>query len=854
VLSIGKLAPGRQEYYLRSVADGIEEYYVGSGEAPGRWVGQASERLGLSGEVNGTSLTAVLDGIDPSTGVELEARHRARRVPGFDATLSAPKSVSILFAIGGRDVAAEISAAHDLAVDAALGMLEAEASRARRGHGGADQLVGDGFVGAAFRHRTSRAGDPQLHTHVLVANLVHVEAQDRWSALHAKPLYLWAKPAGYVYGAQLRAELTRRLGVEWGPVVKGMAEIEGVPKGLLRELSTRRLAIEDRLAEVGEAGGRAAQVAAYGTRPRKESLNLADLIPRWEATAAAHGLDATKVIELTSVIARHEPALPDTPGLFAHLAGPEGLTLNRSHFGRREVIESIAAAMPEGADVAHIVATAEGFLRSGYAIPLDPPGVSCDRVATVDRSELPVPVPSRWTTADLLATERHLLELVEMRRSTSAGLVRPQTLEALLDEQSLLSDEQREMVESMTRSGNAIDLVEGAAGAGKTMGLRVAAGAWNASRHVVVGAALSARAAQQLQHGSGIRSVTLDRLLIDLDRPDTAGLTERHVVVVDEAAMVGTRKLTRLLDHAAQADAKVVLVGDHHQLPEIEAGGAFAALTRRLDTSHLVDNRRQVEPWEREMLAELRAGDAAVVYPRLEDHDRIHVQASPADARAELVRDWLAARSAGSDSLMLAPRQAQVDQLNDAARALLQDEGLLGPDAVEWHDRQFAVGDEVVALRNDYRLGVLNGTRGAIADIDPDAGQFTITTETDNRVALPTSYAEAGFLTHGYAVTIHKAQGLTVDRALILTEGGLSREHAYTALSRGTERNDLYAAAAADPRATERHLDEVAADPVEELRNNLQRSVAELLTVEQLQESRPEHQRDIDVPDLGISL
>ncbi len=225
------------------------------------------------------------------------------------------------------------------------------------------------------------------------------------------------------------------------------------------------------------------------------------------------------------------------------------------------------------------------------------------------------------------------------------------------------------------------------------------------------------------------------------------------------------------------------------------------------------------------------------------------------------MQDWLAARTEGSNALMLAPRQAQVDQLNDAARVLLQDQGLLGPDLVEWHERRFTIGDEVVALRNDYRLGVLNGTRGVITRIDPDAGQFTITTDVDAHIELPTSYAEAGLLTHGYAVTIHKAQGLTVDRALILTEDGLSREHAYTALSRGIDRNDLYAAAA-DPRATERHLDEVSLDPVDKLRTDLQRSVADLLAIEQLPEPWseqlptpwPVHQHEIEGPDLGIGL
>lgn len=850
MLSIGKLAPGRQQYYLDTVAAGVEDYYTGSGEAPGQWLGSGSERLGLTGEVDAAHLQAVLDGRDPHTGEALGRAPGKGRVPGFDLTFCAPKSVSILFALGDPAAVAEIREAHDAAVASALRLLEDETCVVRRGHAGAKELTGDGFVAAGFRHRTSRAAEPHLHTHVLIANMAHAPVDDRWTALHARPVYHWAKTAGYVYSAELRGELTRRLGLEWGPVVNGMADLEGVPQPLVRALSSRRRDIEAAMEDNGVTGGRAAQVAAYATRTRKVAVNLPDLIPQWSAIAAAHGLDAPRLADLTSGVGRHEPALPDTKTLFSHLAGPEGLAEHRSHFGRKEVIEAIAAAMPQGADAAHITATADTFLQTAYAVALDPPGFDPERVEDAEAARA---ASTRWTTADLLATERHLLELVARDHATTAGVVNTVTLEQVLTRHPELSGEQRRMVENVTRSGNTIDLVEGAAGAGKTMALRAAAQAWDESRQVVVGAALSARAARQLQDGSGIQSATLDRLLNDLDRPDTSGLTGRHVVVVDEAAMVGTRKLTRLLDHADAAGAKVVLVGDPHQLPEIEAGGAFAALAQRLDPSHLVDNRRQVEGWERAMLADLRSGDTSGIVGSLEEHDRLHVGATPDDARTELVHDWLAARTQGSNALMLAPRQSEVDQLNDEARAMLQRDGLLGPDAVEWFGRRFAVGDEVVALRNDYRLGVLNGTRGVIAEIDPDAGQFTITSDENEQIVMPTAYAEAGLLTHGYAVTIHKAQGLTVDRALILGEGGFSREHAYTALSRGIERNDLYLATA-DPRVLERHLDEVALGPVDALRAALQRSSSETLAIEQLSGVGFDRGPAVDEPELDIGL
>lgn len=212
MLSIGKLSPGRADYYLDTVAKGAEEYYVGSGEAPGQWIGRGAERLGLSGEVAGPDLGHVLGGRD-TAGNALLARQGPERMPGFDCTFNAPKSVTLLFALGSDEARRQVRAAHDAAVDAALTVLESEACRVRRGRGGTDVLPGEGFVAGAFRHRTSRSGDPHVHTHVVVANLARSAADGRWTALDGRQLYAWCRTAGFLYEAHLRAELTSRLGV-----------------------------------------------------------------------------------------------------------------------------------------------------------------------------------------------------------------------------------------------------------------------------------------------------------------------------------------------------------------------------------------------------------------------------------------------------------------------------------------------------------------------------------------------------------------------------------------------------------------------------------------------------------------
>jgi conjugative relaxase-like TrwC/TraI family protein len=269
VLSIGKLGQGQADYYLESVAQGIEDYYTGAGEAPGRWLGSAARELGMGGEVEDDDLHAVLNGLSPRTGDPLAAPHGGARVPGFDLTFSAPKSVSVAFELGDAEVTREVREAHELAVTGALDYMERHAAVARRGHGGVEIVPGNGFVAAAFRHRTSRAGDPQLHTHVLVANMTR-GPDDRWTALDGRRVYAHAKTAGYLYQAQLRTELVRRLGVEWTQVHNGTAEIAGIPAPVLRAFSRRRIEIEQAMADRGDRSSKAAQVATLDSRRAKD--------------------------------------------------------------------------------------------------------------------------------------------------------------------------------------------------------------------------------------------------------------------------------------------------------------------------------------------------------------------------------------------------------------------------------------------------------------------------------------------------------------------------------------------------------------------------------------------------------
>ncbi len=689
---------------------------------------------------------------------------------GFDLTFCAPKSVSLLWAFGSPDTAAAVVAAHEAAVRSALGVMEVEAGRVRRGRGGAHVLPAEGLVAGGFRHRTSRAGDPHLHTHVVTANIGFCAEDGRWSALDTRHLYRWAQPVGYLYEAQLRHELTARLGVAWGPVVNGIADLAGVPRPMIDEFSTRRREILEHLEAHGTGGGRAAQVATYATRRPKTPTGAAvDLRAGWVDHAHDAGYEP-RALEGTVSRGHRVDQGVDRAVLFAELAGPEGVTARRSTFDRRDALKAVCQRLPAGAPVAAVVGLVNGFL-------------ACDQVVGWGDAD-----PStRWTTLDLLAFERHLVDTAIATRRNGVAQVPPGMVTAALDTHPGLADEQRWMVSRLCRSGHGVDIVIGAAGSGKTSGLAVARRAWETSGHAVIGCALAARAAQQLEDGAGIPSTTLDRLLGELDN-GRRHLGFRHVVIVDEAGMVGTRHLDRLLHHTSATGAKLVLVGDPAQLPSIEAGGALAGLARRLRPRHLTENHRQTEPWEQKALAGMRAGSKSDVARAYTDHDRVE---DHTDIDTVIDR-WVAARSRGSDVLLLAGRRDQVTALNRAARARLQAEGAVGPDRCVLGGRPYAIGDHVVTLRNDRTVGVLNGTRGVITAIDDN--RLRLRLRDGRRVNIPHAYAEAGWVDHGYALTIHKAQGLTAEETITLADDTLAREHAYVALSRGRLSNRLIVA------------------------------------------------------------
>jgi Ti-type conjugative transfer relaxase TraA len=397
--------------------------------------------------------------------------------------------------------------------------------------------------------------------------------------------------------------------------------------------------------------------------------------------------------------------------------------------------------------------------------------------------------PARYSTRQMVEAEWRMVGAAERMAAAASHGVEWRHVEGALLRRPELSDEQRSAVLHMTAAGR-IATVAGAAGAGKSTTLATAREGWEAQGYRVRGAALAGKAADGLTESAGIPSRTVHSLEYAW-KSGKDQLTNRDVLVIDEAGMVGSRQLGRVLEQADRAGAKVVLVGDARQLQPIEAGAAFRAIAERVGVVEVETIRRQHEAWARQAsqdFARGAIGDGLEAYRR---RGEIQLVGSREEAKAALARDWMEARRAGS-SLILAHTNEDVHDLNQAVRAARQAAGELGEGvafSATKGGREFAAGDRFVFLENNRDLGVKNGTLGTV--LEAREGKLEVELDTGARVQV--RQAEYANVDHGYALTIHKAQGITVDRAHVLASGGMDRHLAYVAMTRHRERVTLYA-------------------------------------------------------------
>lgn len=759
-----------------------------------------------------------------------EVRRAPTAVIGYDLTFSVPKSVSLLWARAEGPRQDAIVAAVQDAVAAGVAYLQENAAFVRSG---SSTQRADGLLAASYLHGTSRALDPQLHAHVVVANMAE-RSDGAVRALDGRPLFAHAKTASYLAGAELRHQLTRRLGVEWEQAERGLADVAGVPRAAIVEMSKRSAQLDAVLPELeafyasgNGLGARGRQVAAYITRAAKDDhgVDPEALRPWWGSQLDSVGFGARAVERCYDRQAA--PSLvtqEQRRALFAHLASPGGVTEMAATFGRRDVIQHIADWAGDRLPAGQVCDLADTWLASDVVVRLEVArrcdGRSADVVRLRDgRRVNALSSEPAFTTQAMLGVEERLFATYERGRHAGAGVVPTAQLDAVLAARPELGEDQVSMVRSICTSGHRLQCVLGPAGSGKTFALAAAARAWEDAGYHPIGAVVQGTATEVLRDATAMDCSTVASLVYRLDQGFTT-LDDRSVVVVDESSTLANRDLARLAGHVERAGAALRLIGDPAQHSAVAAGGGWRALLERYpqDRAELTERRRQMAPEMTEVRlasVDYAAGRISEAVERLRRDDRVVEADSPEELLDALAADWYVdrlqrcANPGVARSSMTADHHFERRELNARARALLAGDGTLTGPVVEVAGQCFQAGDEVVAMEQDRRLRarpgrdpdfVRNGERGRVVEARPGRHPVVVVDfERRGQVEVGEAHLTkrvrpgvVGQLAHAYAVTSNMAQGETYQAGRHLTSDASSRQGVYVGLTRGRSDARLY--------------------------------------------------------------
>jgi len=814
-------------------------------------------------------------------------RQKTSAVAGFDLTFTPVKSVSALWAVAPREVSEQIEAAHESAIAAAVTYLEKHACFTRVGTGGVAQVDGNGLIAAQFTHRDSRAGDPNLHTHVAISNKVAATMPDgttKWLALDGAALYRNNVPASEVYNTVLEAQLRERIGVRFTERAstdrskRPVREIDGMDERLAERWSSRSAAIKLRTAELARTfqadHGREptaieaislAQQATLETRAAKhEPVSHADQRSGWRAEAIEILGSQKALSKLVSSITAHTAAEATTDFDHAWVRETAERSLDivsrkRSRFLRHniraEVVRQVRTFDPPAERIDALVEKVTD-LACGNELSIDLSGAAdtdpaADIAPHVMRRRDGADVHTRHesqllTTAAVLDAEARIVALAG--RTDGIAIDDKHVEIALLESAANgldLNAGQRSLVRAMATSGAKVQLALAPAGTGKTASMKALTTAWQNAAGRVVGFAPTAAAAAVLRQDILTTTDTLAKF-VDITQRLREGrsvkvpqwytdIGEDTLVIVDEAGMTGTLDLDEAITALVERGATVRLIGDDQQLASVASGGVLRDIHDRIGALSLSQVVRFRDPAEGAASLALRDGDEAAIGFYI-DHGRVHV-GSIATVTDDAYTAWAADHAAGKDALMLAPTRELVAELNTRARTdrLAATGTRVGREAVLADGLMASAGDTVRTRSNDRRNPlsqtdwVRNGDRWIVEKVGRDGSLRVRHIELGRTVTLDADYVQSA-TELGYAGTVHSAQGSTADTCHVVATGDETRQLAYVGLTRGKQANHLYLATASDgdmhTAMTERGM--LPPTAVDDLREILRRDGAQV--------------------------
>ncbi len=805
------------------IAEPNPEYYFQPGLPEGQWCGSGSRLLGLHGTVTEDDLRAILAGFAPDGRKLVVNAGTERRRVGWDFTLSAPKSLSVIWSQATPEMRKRIEELHELAAAEAFRYVEEFAAVTRVGKAG-HTWIKSNLVIASFRHGTSRELDPQLHTHYLVTN-IGVREDGKTSALHSPLLFEHKMTIGAIYRLQLEFLLRHELGLLTERDGTSF-RVLGVPQDLCREQSKRRQQVESAMGSAGLHSAKAAAMATLSTRKWKGPLPSEDeLFAKWHEENGRYAFDEAAIQVL---LGQAKPANLEEELVAAVREGLDSLLASQAHFSQQELVRAIAiASIGRGIPPNIIWRTVEQMVAQGCFVNLTP------------QERFP-----RYTTQEMLAIEKKILDAVQAMNNNDSHVLPKEFVEKYLDanlplkftplDESRRNSEQREAIKHLTLRLGQVQCAQGLAGTGKSFVLGRCCELWQAFGYRVVGMALAGVAKENLAQGSGIPSETVALRLLQLDwkrdflrhharqlkrllsgksthiYTPSFQLDQRTVVVLDEAGMVGTKDMAALIEHIKASGAKLVLVGDRKQLQPIEAGGPFGAIqkvTGAVKLKHIIrqvlDEKDDDPSWARKAIALLSEGKASEALELYSARDMITVSEDRETAMESLIKDWSTPGLKNPNSnLIFASTRAEVRDLNEMCQAAQrashsgpavkplrfeskQDDGSTIP--VELYP-----GDAVIFNKKSRILGIENGNLGTVVALNRQKKTVAVRLKDGNRNVL-VPLRDYPYVDLGYAMTVHRAQSTTIDNGFVLLGGKMQDLHSsYVGASRARHCTRFY--------------------------------------------------------------
>lgn len=830
-----KVYPNDVSPFRMEVAQRLGDWNEDRGH-PRDWAVPVDDRARIRTEV-ATELFRSEHGRDPEDAREIAAtiaknsRPRTTAVAGYDLTFSPVKSVSALWAVADPQTAARIERAHQAAVKDALRFIEEHALYTRTGKNGVRQLEVRGLVATAFTHRDSRAGDPDLHTHIAVANKVQTE-DGRWLSIDGRVLYKANVSASETYNTALEKHLGADLGLRFAERQatdarkRPVREVVGVDPRLNEKWSARRASIEARRSELAQQFQRShgrpptsvesirlAQKATLETREaKKHPRTLAEQRLHWHAQAKEVLGGQPKVEQMIRAALR--PAAGRGEQVDAQWISRTGASILKTIESRRstwqvwhvraEAQRRARVANVTTAEVDHLVDRLVDQVLTKESVRLAHADDGIREPAQQRRrdqeSVYTVHGADRYSSVRVMTAEQRLVEAAGRRdgRTATGEAVDLALLESTANGVTLNAG-QSALVRGMATSGARLQLAIAPAGAGKTTAMRTLSSAWSNSGGAVLGLAPSAAAAAALREQIDTSTDTLAKLTWGIEHDDLPqwahDIGPETLVVIDEAGMADTLSLDSAVQFVLDRGANVRLIGDDQQLAAIGAGGVLRDIDATHGSLRLSELMRFADPAEGAASLALREGRVEALGFYL-DHGRAHV-GDLATMTEDVFAGWQTDRSRGLDAIMLAPTRELVAELNERARAHRLDGGTPGREVALSDGLSASVGDLIITRSNDRRVRmsdtdwVKNGDRWTILEVHDSGAVSAQHAQNGHMVTLRPDYvAESTEL--GYATTVHAAQGVSVDAMHGLATGEESRQQVYTMLTRGRLSNDIY--------------------------------------------------------------